>query len=175
MWHPNTAVRCGITGKISSVHPDAGIEAHEVGHWGVVKNLARFYFVDAVVSVGIYRFTCSDVFDDSVGGRFVIFTFLGDFVATGWGSVVFVSGGDFRNANEFPTFVKISFLLCSIDFHQRGAGDSIAVPIRNIIMNSRRGMIGTARSLLPQRVFDTCEVIGPLMTTVARGQQRGND
>lgn len=100
---------------------DAAIEAHEVGHWGVVLDLAGAWLIDAEVGVVVDGFACCFVFNDAVEGGFMVFAFLRDGESPGAGSGCFFPAGDAGNADECAVFIKIGFLLFAVDADERRA------------------------------------------------------
>ena len=68
VWHSNTAVGSGVSGEVAGVHADGVVEAHEVGHGGVVEDLAGADFVDADIRAVVNDSSGGLVFDDAVEG-----------------------------------------------------------------------------------------------------------
>ena len=64
--HSNTAVGSGVAWEVAGVHADGVVEAHEVGHGGVVEDLAGADFIDADIGVVVDDLAGGFVFDDSV-------------------------------------------------------------------------------------------------------------
>ena len=118
----------GVAGEVADVHADGAIEAHEVGHGGIFKDLAGLGAVLAGVGIAIDDLPGGGVTDDAVKGGFVVLVFLGNFELSGGGGVSGLAGGDGAHADEAGAFVEVGFLFVALDDDGRGALDVVAIP-----------------------------------------------
>ena len=87
LGHADTSVRGGVAWEVADMHADAAIEAHEVRHGSIFKNLSGLGAVLSGVGIAIDHFSGSGVADDAVEGGFMIRALLRDFEASGGSGV----------------------------------------------------------------------------------------
>lgn len=141
MGHADAAVGGGVAGKVSCMHADSAVEAHEIRHRGVVFHLTRFDLIHAEVRVVIDHLASSLVLDHAVKRGFVILAFLGDLEVACVRPGALFSGGDFGNSDEDSAFVETGFLLSAVDLDQGGAAHIVAVPVGNVVRDRGRGVV----------------------------------
>src|SRR5436190_1330011 len=126
----------GVAWKKTLVQADASDDSHEKRHRGAIVPAARRHLILAPIDVFHHDPPCLRIDVIAVDARDVIAVFLDDLEVAGGGPITFASCRKGRNTDELTAFVEVGALLAEIDPNGWRTRDTVAVPIRNVVMRS---------------------------------------